>query len=106
MKFSVNWLREFVELPSSVDELAELLTAAGFADVTVARHELPLDFEGGAEQLVDTLSVAAVAQDVAELDGPGRQHLVEAVAAAAAPITSDGAVRSTAAANIAVATAP
>lgn len=29
MKFSVNWLREFVELPSSVDELAELLTMAG-----------------------------------------------------------------------------
>jgi len=29
MKFSVNWLREFVELPSSVDELADLLTMAG-----------------------------------------------------------------------------
>ncbi len=29
MKFSVNWLREFVELPSGVDELAELLTLAG-----------------------------------------------------------------------------
>jgi phenylalanyl-tRNA synthetase beta chain len=29
MKFSVNWLREFVELPSSVEELADLLTFAG-----------------------------------------------------------------------------
>jgi len=29
MKFSVNWLREFVELPSNVDELADLLTMAG-----------------------------------------------------------------------------
>jgi len=29
MKFSVNWLREFVELPKSMDELAELLTLAG-----------------------------------------------------------------------------
>ena len=29
MKFSVNWLRELVELPSSVEELAELLTLAG-----------------------------------------------------------------------------
>ncbi len=29
MKFSVNWLREFVELPASVDELAGLLTFAG-----------------------------------------------------------------------------
>ena len=29
MKFSVNWLREFVDLPSDVEELAELLTLAG-----------------------------------------------------------------------------
>ncbi|MFL6568900.1 MAG: phenylalanine--tRNA ligase subunit beta [Chthoniobacterales bacterium] len=29
MKFSVNWLREFVDLPASVDELADLLTFAG-----------------------------------------------------------------------------
>ena len=29
MKFSVNWLREFVDLPKSVDALTELLTLAG-----------------------------------------------------------------------------
>lgn len=29
MKFSVHWLREFVELPASLDELADLLTFAG-----------------------------------------------------------------------------
>ncbi len=29
MKFSVNWLREFVDLPAKVDTLAELLTLAG-----------------------------------------------------------------------------
>jgi phenylalanyl-tRNA synthetase beta chain len=29
MKFSVNWLREFVDLPSGVEELTELLTLAG-----------------------------------------------------------------------------
>jgi phenylalanyl-tRNA synthetase beta chain len=29
MKFSVNWLREFVELPAAVDQLADLLTMAG-----------------------------------------------------------------------------
>ena len=29
MKFSVNWLREFVELPTSIDALAELLTMSG-----------------------------------------------------------------------------
>jgi phenylalanyl-tRNA synthetase beta chain len=29
MKFSVNWLREFVELPPSIDSLGELLTMSG-----------------------------------------------------------------------------
>jgi phenylalanyl-tRNA synthetase beta chain len=29
MKFSVNWLREFVDLPKSPEEIAELLTRAG-----------------------------------------------------------------------------
>ena len=29
MKFSVNWLREFVELPENVEDLAALLTLAG-----------------------------------------------------------------------------
>ena len=29
MKFSVNWLREFVELPANIEELADLLTFAG-----------------------------------------------------------------------------
>src|SRR5438477_717380 len=29
MKFSVNWLREFVDVPDNADELAELLTRAG-----------------------------------------------------------------------------
>src|SRR5439155_1216926 len=29
MKFSVNWLREFVDLPQDPEEIAELLTRAG-----------------------------------------------------------------------------
>src|SRR5438552_8907297 len=29
MKFSVNWLREFVDLPKNPDEIADLLTRAG-----------------------------------------------------------------------------
>jgi phenylalanyl-tRNA synthetase beta chain len=49
MKFSVNWLREFVDLPASIDELADLLTMGGleiegiekrganFANVVVAQ---------------------------------------------------------------------
>jgi len=85
------------------DELAALLDAAGFTEIAVTRHELPLEFDGGAAQLVDTLPVAAIAQDVAALDEAGHRRLVDAVARAAAPITSDGVVRSTAAANLATA---
>jgi len=29
MKFSINWLREFADLPSNEEEIAELLTCAG-----------------------------------------------------------------------------
>ena len=29
MKFSVNWLREFVDLPKNPEDIAELLTGAG-----------------------------------------------------------------------------
>lgn len=87
------------------DELAALLDAAGFTEIAVTRHELPLELDGGAAQLVDTLSVAAVAQDVADLDEASHQRLVDAVARAAAPITTDGIVRSTAAANLATARA-
>ncbi len=35
MKFSVNWLREFVELPENPEELAELLTLAG---IEIEKH--------------------------------------------------------------------
>ena len=29
MKFSVNWLREFIDLPKTPEEIADLLTRAG-----------------------------------------------------------------------------
>ena len=35
MKFSVNWLREFVELPPSIEQLADLLTMAGIEIETI-----------------------------------------------------------------------
>ena len=43
MKFSVNWLREFVELPSSVEELAELLTLAGIEIEGIAKRGANFD---------------------------------------------------------------
>jgi SAM-dependent methyltransferase len=87
------------------DELMSLVDNAGFTDLTVARYELPLVFEGGAAQLVDTLSAAAVAQNVAALDPVGRQQLVDATARAAAPLLDGHIVRSTAAAHIVLARA-
>jgi phenylalanyl-tRNA synthetase beta chain len=43
MKFSVNWLREFVELPSSVDELADLLTMAGIEIEAIEKRGVNFD---------------------------------------------------------------
>ncbi|HEY2615028.1 MAG TPA: phenylalanine--tRNA ligase subunit beta [Chthoniobacterales bacterium] len=43
MKFSVNWLREFVELPSKVEELAEVLTLAGIEIEKIEKHGANFD---------------------------------------------------------------
>jgi hypothetical protein len=37
MKFSVNWLREFVDLPKNPEDIAELLTRAGIETKTSRR---------------------------------------------------------------------
>ncbi|MBA2622391.1 MAG: phenylalanine--tRNA ligase subunit beta [Chthoniobacterales bacterium] len=42
MKFSVNWLRDFVEIPGSVEELADLLTFAGIEIEGIERRGLDL----------------------------------------------------------------
>ncbi|HMJ04955.1 MAG TPA: phenylalanine--tRNA ligase subunit beta, partial [Chthoniobacterales bacterium] len=43
MKFSVNWLRELVELPANVDDLADLLTFAGIEIEGIEHHGLDLE---------------------------------------------------------------
>jgi len=43
MKFSVNWLGEFVELPSKVEELADLLTFAGIEIEGIEKHGANFD---------------------------------------------------------------
>jgi SAM-dependent methyltransferase len=81
-------------------ELAKLAEAAGFDRARITRVELPLVFDGGAAQLVDTLALTGVAAEVAGLDHAGHQRFVDAVARAAAPISDGGGVRSSAAANV------
>src|SRR6202521_6403909 len=43
MKFSVNWLREFVDLPEKIEELAELLTLAGVEIESVEARSVKID---------------------------------------------------------------
>ncbi len=43
MKFSVNWLREFVELPARTDELADLLTFGGLEVEGIEQRGLELE---------------------------------------------------------------
>src|SRR5436190_20818883 len=38
MKFSVNWLREFIDLPQNPEEIAELLTRAGIETKKIETH--------------------------------------------------------------------
>ena len=38
MKFSVNWLREFIDLPQNPEEIAELLTRAGVETKKIERR--------------------------------------------------------------------
>ncbi|HET9419087.1 MAG TPA: phenylalanine--tRNA ligase subunit beta [Chthoniobacterales bacterium] len=43
MKFSVNWLREFVDVPDSADEVAELLTRAGVETKNIEHRGANID---------------------------------------------------------------
>ena len=43
MKFSVNWLREFVDLPKNPEEIAELLTRAGVETENIETRGVKID---------------------------------------------------------------
>src|SRR5438067_5663123 len=43
MKFSVNWLREFVDLPKNPEEIAELLTRAGIKTKKIRTRGAKID---------------------------------------------------------------
>src|SRR5437763_16911839 len=43
MKFSVSWLREFVDLPESMEALAELLTMAGIEIEAIEKRGADFD---------------------------------------------------------------
>src|SRR5712691_4177412 len=43
MKFSINWLREFVDLPKNPEEIAELLTSAGVETENIETRGAKID---------------------------------------------------------------
>jgi hypothetical protein len=60
--------------------LEKLLLDAGFAEVRVSRHSLPVVFEEGAAQLVATLATTPLAAEIDQLPAEQRDLLVESVA--------------------------
>jgi SAM-dependent methyltransferase len=89
---------------SDPDELRGLVEAAGFEHVRVDRRSLPVVFEGGPDQVFETLKIA-LADPMGSLDDAGRQALRDAMARTLAPLTTDGESRSEAVTHIAVAVA-
>ncbi|MHB8465082.1 MAG: class I SAM-dependent methyltransferase [Acidimicrobiales bacterium] len=87
------------------DEVAALVTAAGFTDVRVTGHALPVTFEGGPPQFATTLAAAAVAAQVAALDDAGRARLARVAREQFAPLVVDGVIHSSMASSIVLATA-
>ncbi len=81
------------------ERLGALLEAAGFHDVQVATHTLPVAFEGGPAQVVATLAVTPIAADIDRLSDEQRQRLVAAVARG----TGDGPIESGLESNIVLA---
>ena len=43
MKFSVNWLREFVDLPKNPEDIADLLTRAGIETKNIEARGANID---------------------------------------------------------------
>ena len=90
-------------LPDTAN-LHTLLSDAGFADITVTSHELPVTFEAGADQLAGTLAASGVASELQALPAQDKARLRAVVAELSRPLqAAGGALRSHLAANLAIA---
>lgn len=78
--------------------LAELLEHAGFRDVRVSRHALPVTYEDGAEQLYRTLAASGIIERLKELAGEQQQQLADALTR----ITGEGQIDSEMESNVAI----
>ncbi len=87
-------------------ELAEMVSGAGFTDVSVEEVRLPVRFEEGASQLDRSLAATALATEIASPPGEVRAALTGAVADSLRPLTdASGAVVSYLTSQIVLATA-
>jgi ubiquinone/menaquinone biosynthesis C-methylase UbiE len=80
--------------------LVALANDAGFTDVNVKRHELPVVFEGGPGQLLLTLHASAVAPQLAQFSEADQSAFATAVADATRHLNVDGAIHSYASSHI------
>jgi SAM-dependent methyltransferase len=85
---------------SDSDLLAQLVMDAGFTNVAVRKYQLPLVFEGGSSQLLQTLRAASVATALAELPESEFAAFAAAVDETTRPITFDGIIRSYASSHV------
>jgi ubiquinone/menaquinone biosynthesis C-methylase UbiE len=84
--------------------LAAEIERAGFTAAQASRHQLPVTFDGGPAQLLQTLAATGIAAAVAALDDTGQRALAAAIEETAAPLMHDGAIRSETAAQLVTAT--
>lgn len=70
MKVPLSWLREFVDVPGTADELAATMSVRGLAveSVDAVGDDVVLDFETFANR-PDTMSIAGIAREVATAYG-------------------------------------
>src|SRR6476660_3066632 len=77
MKFSVNWLREFVDLPDKIEDLAELLTLAGVEIESIHQHGANVDHVVVAQILASSQHPNADRLSVCEVDdGSGTKRQI------------------------------
>lgn len=87
------------------EDLSREVAAAGFGDVRVVTETLPTVFDGGVDQLVQSIGVSPVGPVVAALDPAGMAAFRESVARAVAPMVDGDAIRTETCSNTALAIA-
>jgi hypothetical protein len=83
----------------SGEELGAIIEGAGFEEVRVLEHVLPITFEGGPGQLASAIGASALAADINALSAEDRQRIVDGIARR----LGDGPVHSKLTSNVALA---